>query len=129
MSNTDPAKVTLLSIGAALMLVSVVVFIVLENSINSVAGFFEFILWAFIVCPVLFFTGLGLLIAGSVRGRRQQQQQQVVVVGGYGAHQTGPPAGAWQPIPGRTQGPLFCASCGARLSPGNRFCTGCGRPS
>lgn len=67
-----------------------------------------------ILGPIVFFTGLALLIAGVVKGKKNQQQQQVVMMSEEQA---------------RAQGFVStetCPRCGEALGGDEAFCIGCG---
>lgn len=65
--------------------------------------------------PIVFFTGLALLIAGVVKGKKsQQQQQQVVMMSKEQARAQGFVSSA------------SCPRCGEALGGDEAYCIGCG---
>jgi hypothetical protein len=74
--------------------------------------------WLALVCLVAAVLLLVLKHKDSILGRQSPVQQ---------AYQ-GPPAPAPAAVPVPSRASSFCAKCGTRIIPGDRFCQGCGVP-
>ena len=109
----DQGKATLLSVGGVLIVLSILLPSLVLGASDSWEDVFGGIVFLIIVVPILFITGIALLIAGATRGRGQQQQQQVVVVSESQAEARG--------LVRR-----HCTNCGQAMPPGQKFCNACG---
>ncbi len=77
--------------------------------------------WLTIICLIAAVLLLALKHKDSVLGRQSPAQQA------YQAPPAPAPGAVPTPVPGRPSS--FCAKCGTRIIPGDRFCQGCGIPT